>query len=184
MRHVFRLPLYFCKTIGLEMLLFMSKVLFLMLWILSGLYGASWGPIRHVTSRDVLVHDRNPMRRNRNVHDNLRQELPRVQVNNMNKQETNDEFSVLFSCIVKCLIDHDSRMFMAPMNPRLGKEVTTVRDFIWMNLLELHGSKIEDNPQEFNDEIYKMLMVIGVTAIENKESATYQLNCVSYVWFN
>lgn len=78
---------------------------------------------------------------------------------------------------------------MDQVNPRVDKEVTNVRDFIWMNLFELHGSKVEDDPQEWEDswmilKMYKMLMIIGVTSIENNVLDTYQLNGVSYVWFN
>jgi len=35
-----------------------------------------------------------------------------------------------------------------------------------MNPLEFHGSKVEEDPEEFIDEVYKILMIMGVTPVE------------------
>ncbi|WMV54508.1 hypothetical protein MTR67_047893 [Solanum verrucosum] len=73
---------------------------------------------------------------------------------------------------------------VALVNPRVGTTTTRVRDFIRMNPLEFHGSNIEEYPQQFIDEVYKVLMIMGVTPIEKVELEAYQLKGVAQVWFN
>ncbi|XP_049391539.1 uncharacterized protein LOC125855940 [Solanum stenotomum] len=58
-----------------------------------------------------------------------------------------------------------------------------VRDFTRMNPPEFHGSKVVEDSQEFIDEVYKVLMIMGVTPVEKAELAAYQLKCVAQVWF-
>lgn len=49
-----------------------------------------------------------------------------------------------------------------------------VRDFAWMNPLEFCGSKLDENGQEFIDEIYKMLDIREVSLEEKAKLAVYQ----------
>ncbi|KAH0736064.1 hypothetical protein KY285_011771 [Solanum tuberosum] len=53
-----------------------------------------------------------------------------------------------------------------------------------MNPMDFHGSKIEEDPQEFIDEVYKVLMIMGVTSVEKTEFYAYQLKGVFQIWFN
>ncbi|KAH0661387.1 hypothetical protein KY284_026318 [Solanum tuberosum] len=53
-----------------------------------------------------------------------------------------------------------------------------------MNPSEFHGSKVEKDPQEFIDEVYKVLMIMGVTPVEKVELTTYQLKGVAQIWYN
>ncbi|XP_049365847.1 uncharacterized protein LOC125830718 [Solanum verrucosum] len=57
-------------------------------------------------------------------------------------------------------------------------------DFTRINPLEFHGSKVEENPQKFIDEVYTVVMIMGVTPVENAELAIYQLKGFAQVWFN
>ena len=59
------------------------------------------------------------------------------------------------------------------MNPNVGTTATRVRDSTRMNPPEFHGSKVEEDPQEFIDEVYKVLMIMGVTPVEKAELAVY-----------
>ena len=45
------------------------------------------------------------------------------------------------------------------------------------------GSKLNEDPQDFLDEIYKILYVMGVSSIEKDELASYQLKDVSQTWY-
>ncbi|WMV29170.1 hypothetical protein MTR67_022555 [Solanum verrucosum] len=53
-----------------------------------------------------------------------------------------------------------------------------------MNPPEFYGSKMNEDPQEFIDEVHKMLDIMGVTPVEKAELAAYQLKGVAQVWFN
>ena len=53
-----------------------------------------------------------------------------------------------------------------------------LRNFIRMNPPIFYGYKVEEDPQEFIDEIYKILFSMGLTTSEKAELATYQLKSV------
>ena len=53
------------------------------------------------------------------------------------------------------------------------------RDFTRMNPPIFYGSKVDEDPQEFLDEVYKVLYVIRVTSSEKPELASYQLKDVA-----
>lgn len=58
-----------------------------------------------------------------------------------------------------------NRDIVMPMNPIVGMVETSVRYFTRLKL-EFHGSMVEEDPQEFIDEIYKVLMIIKVTLVK------------------
>ncbi|XP_069148088.1 uncharacterized protein [Solanum lycopersicum] len=53
-----------------------------------------------------------------------------------------------------------------------------LRDFSRMNPPTFYGSKVDEEPQEFIDEVYKILHAMGVSSSEKVELATYQLKDV------
>ena len=57
-----------------------------------------------------------------------------------------------------------------------------VRDLTRMNPRTFYGSKIEEDTQEFIDEVYKILYGMGLTTIEKSELATYKLKDVAQTW--
>ena len=52
-----------------------------------------------------------------------------------------------------------------------------------MNPPTFYGTKVDEDPQGFIDELFKMVDVMGVTPREKAELATYMLKDVAQVWF-
>ena len=52
-----------------------------------------------------------------------------------------------------------------------------------MNPPEFYGSKMEEDAQEFVDEVNKVLTVMGVTSEEKADLAAYQLKGVAHIWY-
>ena len=52
-----------------------------------------------------------------------------------------------------------------------------------MNPPTFYGSKVDEDPQEFVDEVYKVLYIIGVTSSDKAELASYQLKDVAQTWY-
>ena len=52
-----------------------------------------------------------------------------------------------------------------------------------MNPTTLYGSKVDEDPQEFIDEVYKVLYSMGFTSSDNTELSSYQLKDVSQTWY-
>ena len=48
-----------------------------------------------------------------------------------------------------------------------------------MNPPTFYGSKVDEDPQEFIVEVYKILYAMGVSSSEHAELATYQLKDVT-----
>ena len=58
------------------------------------------------------------------------------------------------------------------------------RDFTRMNPSEFHGSKVQEYPLEFIDEVYKVLVTMRVISVEKAELVAYQLKGVAQIWYN
>ncbi|WMV50964.1 hypothetical protein MTR67_044349 [Solanum verrucosum] len=128
-----------------------------------------------------------PPRRNtvrRNVCKNVRQEVPQILVDPLAEQVTNDEFQAAFHALFQAMTAQANREVVDLVNPRVDTVTTRVRDFTSINPSEFHGSKVEEDPQEIIDGVYKVLMIMGVMPVEKAESATYHLKGVSQMWFN
>ena len=57
-----------------------------------------------------------------------------------------------------------------------------LRDFTRMNPPVFTGAKTSEDPQEFIDELHKILVAMGATDIEKAELASYQLKDVAQTW--
>ena len=72
--------------------------------------------------------------------------------------------------------------------PRENQHATTMvsrlRDFTKMNPSMFFGYKVDDDPQDFLDEVYNILFAMGVGIIEKAELVAYQLKYLAQTWYN
>src|SRR5688572_31042445 len=59
-----------------------------------------------------------------------------------------------------------------------------IQDFTRMNPPEYYGSKANEDPQDFIEEIFKIVDIMGVSPTEKAELAAYQLKGIAQIWFN
>uniref|UniRef100_M1DWW1 Gag-pol protein n=1 Tax=Solanum tuberosum TaxID=4113 RepID=M1DWW1_SOLTU len=109
---------------------------------------------------------------------------PQPVIDPLEDNVTNLEFRLAFQVLAQAMTAQANRGVVNLVNPNVGMVAARVRDFTGMNPLEFYGSKVEEDPQEFIDEVYKILVIIGVTQVEKMELVAYQLNGVAQIWFN
>lgn len=68
---------------------------------------------------------------------------------------------------------------MVPMNPNVGMVAQRVMYFTWMNIHVLQGSKFEEDHQVFNNEVYKVLIIIRLTPVEIRNGFLSTYGCFS-----
>uniref|UniRef100_M1E137 Cen12_3 n=1 Tax=Solanum tuberosum TaxID=4113 RepID=M1E137_SOLTU len=96
----------------------------------------------------------------RNEEDNLDQEVsPQALSDPLEQNITNVEIKSDFQLLAQVMMEQANREVAAPVNPNMGTAASRMRDFIKMNPPEFYGSKVEKDPQEFIDEVYKVLAI-------------------------
>ena len=68
-------------------------------------------------------------------------------------------------------------------NPNANTTTLRIRDFTMMITPIFFGSKVEEDPQGFIDELFKVLDSMERSSKEKVELAAYQLKDVAQVWY-
>src|SRR5688572_24818818 len=62
-------------------------------------------------------------------------------------------------------------------------QASRIRDFTRMNPPEFHGFKSNEDPQDFIEEIFKIVDIMGVASSVKAELVAYQLKGLARIWF-
>ncbi|KAK6780239.1 hypothetical protein RDI58_022423 [Solanum bulbocastanum] len=127
-----------------------------------------------------MDHRRSYLRRNA---DNENVE-PKVLIYPLGEQVTRIKFRANFQVLAQAMITQANREVIAPVSPNVGMTVTRIRNFRRKNPSEFHNSKTDEDPQEFIDEVHKIVCIMVFSTVEKGELTTYQLKDVAKVWFN
>ena len=68
------------------------------------------------------------------------------------------------------------------INPPVRSMADRLRDFMRIDPSIFTGSKTSEDPQEFVDEVHKILVAMGATDTEKAELTSYQLKDVAQTW--
>lgn len=79
-----------------------------------------------------------------------------------------------FQLLDQAMMSHLNREVVNPINPNVGTDALRVIDVKRMNPLEFYGSKVDEEPQEVIQEIYKALRIMGVP-VEKLDLVIHQL---------
>uniref|UniRef100_M1DAH2 Gag-pol polyprotein n=1 Tax=Solanum tuberosum TaxID=4113 RepID=M1DAH2_SOLTU len=102
---------------------------------------------------EMMPPRRAPVRRNMNVEP----EAPQALVDALAKQVTHAEFRTIFQVFVQAMTSQANHKVVAFMNPNVGTIETRVQDLTRMNPLKFHGSKVDEDPQEFVEGIQNII---------------------------
>ena len=70
------------------------------------------------------------------------------------------------------------------MKSHASTPVSRILDFTRTNPPIFHGIKVDEDPQGFIDEVFKVVHCMGVTSKEKVELASYQLKDIAQVLFD
>ena len=93
------------------------------------------------------------------------------------------EFRAVFTTLAQSMAAQNERPPVISANPVANPKTARVWDFTRMNPPSFHGSKSDEDPQEFIDQVQKVIDIMVLTSIESAKLAAYQLHDVAYTWF-
>lgn len=86
---------------------------------------------------------------------------------------SNIEIRSAIHCLTQVLASHVCMDTSVQVNPYANTTASTIRDFTGMNTPTFDGSKVEEDPRRFIDEVFEVLDAMGVSSQEKAELAAY-----------
>ncbi|WMV18323.1 hypothetical protein MTR67_011708 [Solanum verrucosum] len=81
------------------------------------------------------------------------------------------------------MITQANKEVMDPMNLNVGTKMKRIKDFTRTNPPEFHGSKVDEDLQEFINKVYKIVGIMGLSTVEKEKLVTHQRKDIAQVWF-
>uniref|UniRef100_M1DGG8 Gag-pol polyprotein n=1 Tax=Solanum tuberosum TaxID=4113 RepID=M1DGG8_SOLTU len=88
---------------------------------------------------------------------------------------SNVEIRSVIHNLTQVLATQVPRHARVTVNPNASTTASRIRDFTRMNPPTFFGSKVEEDPQGFIDEVFEVLEAMGVSSQEKAELAAYKL---------
>ena len=82
--------------------------------------------------------------------------------------------------VLETQMDRENRV---KLNLSISINASRIRDFTRMNPPTFFGSRVEEDPQGFIDEVFNIVDAMVVSSQEKAELAAYQLKDVAQVWY-
>ncbi|KAF3671894.1 hypothetical protein FXO37_07780 [Capsicum annuum] len=93
------------------------------------------------------------------------------------------EFRTVFTALAQSVAAQNERPAVISANPVANLAAARIRDFTRINPPSFFGSKPDEDPQEFVDQVQKVIDKMGVTSSQSDELAAYQLQDVAHTWY-
>ncbi|WMV57767.1 hypothetical protein MTR67_051152 [Solanum verrucosum] len=116
--------------------------------------------------------------------DNVELEVLQVLIDPLVEQVSHVEFQAVFQVLAQDMTTQVGREVVSLMNPIVGMVAIKVRNFTMMNPSKFYGSKVEEDLQQFVEEIYKIVKIMEVTPMEKANLDAYQLKKLKWAFLD
>ena len=108
---------------------------------------------------------------------------PSILEDPLNEHVSHPEFRVAFTTLANLVVSQNEHPTSILANPVANTTTARIWDFTQMNPPQFPGFNLEEDPQEFLDQVQKVTDIMGVTSSESAKIVAYQLQDIAHTWF-